>query len=117
MQCLNVHAPSILLRNCRLVTLNSILLFHAALEITGHDHMFIVGQTAELSCSTLLNISKLEWFIVGFDIPLEESNTQESFLPLDLTSTSLDGAMFTCRATTTSGGVYEDTVTISVKGY
>ncbi len=58
----------------------------------------------------------MEWLLVGFDFAVEASQTQEVSLSLDLTSDSLDGAMFKCRATSPSGGVYEETITIAVKG-
>ena len=75
----------------------------------------IVGQTAVLNCSTQLDVTKMEWTIVGLGFPVAASYTQEVVLTLELSSTGLDGAMFTCRATTAAGN--EDcTVTIYVKG-
>ncbi len=75
----------------------------------------MVGFEPVIRCSTHLRVTKMEWLLVGFDFALETSHMQEISLPLDLTSDGLDGAMFVCRATT-STGVYEETITIAVKG-
>ncbi len=53
---------------------------------------------------------------MGFDLSLEASHSPEVSLSRNLTSDGLDGAMFKCRATTPAGGVYEETITIAVKG-
>ncbi len=60
----------------------------------------------------------MEWILVGIrDDPVEETTSSQS-LPLTLSpeSVGLDGAMFTCRAVTVGGKVFEETVTIHVKG-
>ncbi len=60
----------------------------------------------------------MEWILVGIrDDPVEETTSSQS-LPLTLSpeSVGLDGAMFTCRAVTAGGKVFEETVTIHVKG-
>ncbi len=47
---------------------------------------------------------------------LESSTDQEVSLPLDLTLGGFDGAMFKCRVTSQADGVYEKTITVTVKG-
>ena len=85
--------------------------------ITGHENPVIVGLSGNINCSTLLNVSKMEWYIKGFDDPVE-SVTGESSLLLTLNpeSTALNGTSVICKATATSGKVYEETVVIMVKG-
>ncbi len=97
-----------LLFSCLIVALQ-------ALEIRGNERPLIVGLEPVIRCSTHLSVTKMEWLLVGIDFALETSHTQEISLPLDLSSDGLDGAMFKCRATTSSG-VYEETITIAVKG-
>ncbi len=87
-----------------------------ALDIHGYERPLIVGLDPVIKCSTRLNVTQLEWFLEGFDTALETSTTQDVSLPLDLTSDGLDGAMFRCRATTHTNGVYEKTITFAVKG-
>lgn len=91
-------------------------LAYTALQVMGHERPLLVGLDPVINCSTYLSVTKLEWLLVGFDIPLESSTSQSLPLALDLTSDGLDGAMFRCRATTRSHGTYEETITIAVKG-
>ncbi len=90
--------------------------YDTALEVDGNERPLLVGLDPVIRCSTHLTVTKMEWLLVGFDFALEASRNQELYLPLDLTSDGLDGAMFKCRATTVSHGVYEETITIAVKG-
>ncbi len=94
-----------------------ILLFHTvALEVHGNERPLLVGLEPVIRCSTHLRATKLEWLLVGLDFTFAVSHTQEVSLSLELLSDSLDGAMFKCRAATLSGAVYEETITIAVKG-
>ena len=90
---------------------------HTALEITGHNKPIIVGLTGVINCSTLLNVSKLEWYISGIK-DLSESREGSRFITLSLApqTTAWNGTRVTCRATTYSGEVYEDSVDLVVKG-
>jgi hypothetical protein len=96
-----------------------LLLFslYSALEITGHSEPIIVGLSGTINCSTLLNVSKLEWFIGGIK-ELSESREGTKFVTLTFTpqTTAWNGTSITCRATTHNGGVYEESVDIAVKG-
>ncbi len=96
--------------------LHVLLFYITALEVHGNEHPLLIGLEPVIRCSTHLTVTKMEWLLVGIDFALKTSQTQEVSLPLDLTSDGLDGVMFKCRATTPSGGVYEETITIAVKG-
>ena len=60
----------------------------------------------------------MEWFLVGLDaIPIQSTtNSNSVVLSPDPNTSGLDGAMFTCRVTTTTGTEYE-TITLQVKGH
>jgi len=87
-----------------------------AVEIHGHEKPIVVGLTEEIHCSTHLNATKMEWFLVGVDDPLEISYGQHLTLTIDAKTTGLNGAMFTCRVTDVEGDQYEESVTVTVKG-
>ena len=88
------------------------------MEIHGHDKVIIVGLEEKINCSTHLNATQIEWFLVGVDDkPVEtELDEQQLTLTIDAQTTGLNGAMFTCRVTDVEGKQYEDSVTITVKG-
>ena len=90
---------------------------YSALEITGHSKPIIVGLAGTIKCSTLLNVSKLEWFISGIK-DLSESREGTKFITLSLTpqTTAWNGTSITCRATTHDGDIYEESVDLTVKG-
>ena len=94
----------------------SLALAFAVFEVTGHEAPLIVGLSGELTCSTHLDVAKLEWYLVGFEEPQEEGTNTTLSIKVDIYSTALDGNEFTCRGTTTDGGVYEKTIAIEVKG-
>ncbi len=92
--------------------------FYAGLYITGHKRPIIVGLKRTINCSTHLNVTMMKWILVGIrDDPVEETTNSQS-LPLTLSprSIGLNGAMFTCRVLTTAGKIFEETITIQVKG-
>lgn len=87
------------------------------MEISGHETPVIVGLSGNINCSTHLNVSKLEWYIKGFDDPVESATGVSSLLlTLNPEGTSLNGTSVICKATVASGKVYEETVVIMVKG-
>ena len=55
---------------------------------------------------------------MGLDaIPIETaSDSRTVVLSPDPDSSGLDGAMFTCRATTSDGRQFEETITLNVRG-
>ena len=87
-----------------------------AVEIRGHEKPIIVGLTVNINCSTYLNSTSMEWFLVGVDDSLEKSYNQHLTLTIDAKTTGLNGAMFTCRVTDVEGNKYEESVTVKVKG-
>ena len=89
----------------------------SAMEISGHESPVLVGLSGNINCSTYLNVSQLEWYIKGFDDPVESATGVNSlFLTLNPEGTSLNGTSVICKATVTSGKVYKETVIIIVKG-
>ena len=87
-----------------------------AVEIRGHEKLFIVGLMGDINCSTILNSTSMVWLLVGVDECLEKSYNQHLTLTIDVKTTGLNGAMFTCRVTSVEGNKYEESVTIRVKG-
>ncbi len=91
-----------------------------AIEITGHDYPIIVGTSGTINCSTVLNASKMEWLLVGIgngDPIGETTQGQTLVLSLSPQATELDGARLTCKVTTTNGKIFEETVTVQIKGW
>lgn len=86
------------------------------MEISGHEKPIIVGLMWDINCSTHLNSTSMEWFLVGFDDSLEKSSNQHLTLTIDAKTTGLNGAMLTCRVTDVEGNKYEESVTVRVKG-
>ena len=87
------------------------------MHITGNEEVLIAGLTVHIFCTTnQKGHAKIQWLLGGFEVPLETSTTQEVVLPLELESTGLDGAMFTCRITGSDNAVYDETITLKVKG-
>ena len=86
--------------------------------MSGHEDPLIVGLSRRMNCTTYLNVTRMEWLLVGLANPVEERNSGEKELVMTLNpeNTDLDGAMFTCRVTITSGEKFEETVTLQVKG-
>ena len=62
----------------------------------------------------------MEWVLVGVGNPEpvveREDGGQLLVLPLSPSTTGLNGAMFVCRITSTSGHTYEKTITVTVRG-
>ena len=54
---------------------------------------------------------------MGVDDAVERITGSDTLLlPVEPQTNGLDGAMFTCRATTVMGNVFKETITIQVKG-
>lgn len=90
----------------------------AAVEIHGHDKVIIVGLKGKIYCSTYLNATRMEWFLVGVEDskPVEaDLDEQQLILTIDAKNAALNGDMFTCRVTDVEGNQYEETVTTRVK--
>ena len=87
------------------------------MEVHGHEKAIIIGLEEKIYCSTHLNATRMEWFLVGVDNkPVKaDLDEQQLTLTIDTSSIGLNGAMFTCRVTDVEGKEYEETVTITVK--
>ena len=88
------------------------------MEIRGYEETIIVGLVREILCSTHLNVSQTEWFLVGVNDSLSQEKSygsQNLVLTINASNTELNGAMFTCRVTDVDGKQYQETVTITVK--
>ena len=72
----------------------------------------------DISCSTHLEVTKMEWLLVGVAEPLEQRKDggQNLTLVLNPTDTELDRENYTCRVTTKAGSVFQDFFTLEVKG-
>ena len=86
-----------------------------ALEINGHESPVIVGIPRSVECSTQVAVTKMEWLLVGVG-EQSEGGGQNLTLAINPTDTGLDGAKFTCKITTVTGKVFEETITVVVKG-
>ena len=59
----------------------------------------------------------MEWYIKGFDDPVESATGISSvLLTLNPENTALNGTSVICKATATGGRVYQETVVILIKG-
>ena len=79
----------------------------------------IVGLQRDINCTTFLDVTMMEWVLVGIEEPVERSEDRKQSLILTLNpdTTALNGATFICRVTTAdSGKNFEESVTIKVKG-
>ena len=90
----------------------------SAVEIVGHDTPVLVGLSRDINCTSHLNVTKMEWILVGVGETVEkrEDGGRSLALPVKPTNTGLDGTRFTCRVTTVTGKVFEKTITVHVKG-
>ena len=61
----------------------------------------------------------IEWILVGIGNgdPIEETTTEQALvLSLSPEATELDGARLKCKVTTSNGKVFEETITVQIKG-
>ena len=87
-----------------------------ALEVTGYETPIIVGLSGTLRCSTILNVTTIEWYKTGIDTVLESSSSSSVDLVLTPNTVGLDGTSYTCQAVAVSGEKHSETVTIEVEG-
>ena len=95
-----------------------VLSFSPALEVSGHKTPAIVEISRNITCSTHLEVVRMEWVVVAVGNAVEEREDggQSLILPLKPTTTGLDGAEFTCKITTTGGKTFSETIIVEVKG-
>ena len=88
------------------------------MEASGHEDPLLVGLSRRISCTTYLNVTRMEWLLEGLVYPVEERNDgiQELAMTLNPKNTDLDGATFTCRVTTARGKTFDEVVTMKVRG-
>ena len=87
-------------------------LFQLGLQVIGNSTV-VVGQPANISCSTDLKISSLQWVFI--DDVVASSTTQQvelQFLPV---YDFVHNRVYTCRATS-AYGIQELSITITVIG-
>ena len=84
----------------------------------GHETPVSVSIPKSLECSTHLEVANMEWLLVGVAEPLKlrEDGGQNLTLQINPLETELDGVEFTCKITTVRGKVFEETITVNVKG-
>ena len=89
-----------------------------ALEVHGHEKIVYVGLQRSVECSTHLEVTKMEWLLMGVAEPVGKRGDEGQNLTLVLnpTDTELDGANYTCRVTTKAGNVFQRSVSLVVKG-
>ena len=95
-----------------------ILSFFKVLEVSGHETPIPVGLTSNITCSTHLEVVRMEWVVVAVGNAVEEREDggQSLVLPLKPTTSDLNGAEYTCKITTTGGKTISETITVEVKG-
>ena len=87
------------------------------MEIHGHKEMIIVGLMIKIYCFTHLNVTQMEFFGVGVNVPQAKSHGKQNLtLMINASSTGLNGTKFMCRVTDVEWKQYEESVTIKVKG-
>ena len=87
------------------------------ITIEGNDEPLISGLQQNITCifSGQNNVSLIEWVAVVEDFATKDTSGARVLL-LTLTPTlDSDGSQFKCSVTDSSGGTYEETITISVK--
>ena len=95
------------------------ILCSIALEVRGHETPVFVSIPKSLECSTHLEVINMEWLLVGVAEPLKlrEDGGQNLTLQINPLDTELDGVEFTCKIITVRGKVFEETITVNVKGH
>ena len=92
--------------------------FILAVEVRGHETPVVIGLPHNITCSTHLKVTRIEWVVtaVGNAVETEEGGAQSVVLPLNPTTTGLNGAEFTCRITTAQGKTFSEIISVEVKG-
>ena len=96
----------------------TILSFSKAFEVSGHETPVLVGLSRNITCSTHLEVVRMEWVAVAMGNAVEERKDRGQSLVLSLkpNTTGQDGAEYTCKITTTGGKTFSETITVEVKG-
>ena len=87
-----------------------------ALEITGHETPVVVGLSRNITCTTHLEVSRIEWVVTAKRDVISREKGQSVTLSLSPEDTGLDGTEFTCRIITMQGRTFNETITVEVLG-
>ncbi len=88
------------------------------LEVSGHETPLLVGVSRNITCTTQLKMTRIEWLLDDRRTIQEEREDGGQTLVLSLTpkDTELNGTSFACEVTTSSGETFSETVVVIVKG-
>ena len=90
---------------------------HLGLQITGNERPLIIGESATLTCSSDLHVSKIEWFAQnnGTSTLLATSTSSTRALVFSRVSLDMHGAQYTCHVTSPYG-TQERNITVTTEG-
>lgn len=84
--------------------------------MTGYESPIVVGLSGTLRCSTILNVTSIEWYLTATSSVLESSSSSSVDYTLTPNTAGLNGTRYTCKALMGSGETYTKTISIQVKG-
>ena len=87
-----------------------------ALEITGHEAPVLVGLSRNITCTTHLEVSSINWVVTAVGNSVSTGEGQSVTLPLSPEHTGIDGTEFTCLIVTVQGRSFSETIAVEVKG-
>ena len=85
----------------------------SALNISGYSGTLMVGESANIICSSDLDGTRIQWLYNGTVVA--NSSSSQANLIFNPVSDSLHNRQYTCRVSNMYGSV-EQTITISVQG-
>ena len=80
-------------------------LISSGIDISGPE-LFIVGQSASLTCSSDLHVNRLQWLLDG--VTVTSSLAAQGELPFPVVGEELHGRDYVCQVTTPYGVVQRD---------
>ena len=95
-----------------------IVLSYLAIEITSSSQTLTVGDTATITCTSLLGqADTIEWLLVDGPEMLQETNSGQAALELvlDPVSESMNGSVYRCRVII-GGATVDQDVTVTIQG-
>ena len=72
------------------------------LQITPSDNVFVVGESASLTCSSDLDVTTIEWFLDGL-VVLSNTGQQELELTFNPVPDTIHNSEYSCRVTSPYG--------------
>ncbi len=78
----------------------------------------LVGLSRNITCTTQLNVTRMEWLLDDKRTKLEKRDDGGQTLVLLFTpeNIELNGTSFTCRVTTKSGSTFNESIIITIRG-